>query len=55
MTRRVSVEAERALALCIVDDAVDGVCGEGENLVAECDLVNIFGVVIGEREGVVVF
>ena len=55
IARRASVEAERALALCIVDDVdavdVDGVCGEGESLVAECDLVSIFGVLIGEREG----
>ena len=55
IARRASVEAECALVLCIVDDVdavdVDGVCGEGDSLVAECDLVSIFGVVIGEREG----
>ena len=31
------------------------VFGGGESLVAECDLVSILGVLIGERGGVMVF
>ena len=51
---RASVEAERALGFWPVDD-VDAVCGSGESRVTDCDRVKIFGVVIGESEGVVGF
>ena len=58
IARRASVEAERALGFCPVDDAL---CRSGESLVTECYRVNkikklkISGVAIGESEGVVGF
>ena len=51
IVRRASVEAERALGFCPADD-VDAVCGSGESRVTDCDRVKIFGVAIGESEGV---
>ena len=42
------METDRALGFWTV--AVDGVSGEGECLVAECDRVSIWGVLIRERE-----
>ena len=52
--KRKAVISRRALGFCPADD-VDAVCGSGESRVTDCDREKIFGVAIGESEGVVGF